>query len=126
MSEQEWRPKVGEYVKVVGVSWAKEARITLPGEFPEGSGWYWVLDGEQCGPIHLRNLDPVLEDERRGAPRLWKAGDLAHRHHTYTVTVVDLKADGTPCNYSGPHDGGYRYEFIERRKQDLGREARKS
>lgn len=73
MSEREWKPKVGDKVKVVGVGgWMEGAgRITSPGEgIPS---WYWVQrqtpGGYQSQQIHIRNLDPVLEDERKGAPR---------------------------------------------------------
>lgn len=143
MSEREWKPKVGDKVKVTGVLQMCDGNASA--KIMEGAVWeckspsegmvrLWRLTerGPQDAWVHLRNLDPVLEDERRGAPRpapvegdaidLVLPGRIVCREYA-TPPIHRLRAE---VNSATLEIGDPRVRQIERRKQNLGREARKS
>ena len=118
MSEREWKPKVGDLVMVIGhPSFSGRGRITSQiGLQPE---WFWIAEWQR---VHIRNLDPVLEDERKGAPRPpIKNGDAVE------VFCRVVAGDGyATIQYEQLRLDSPRVRQIERRGPNLGREARKS
>ncbi len=150
MSEQK-KFNVGDKVRVAGHPHAEgEGLILSPGGANDPRGWYWtnVDDGRWVGMVHIRNLDPVLEDERRGAPRpkpregepveLVLQGRICAREYT-TPPFLRLRAEP---EYGVFEVGDPRVRQIERRNPGCkacmdrgcnepgctarGREARKS
>lgn len=134
MSEQK-KFKVGDKVHVIG-----HPNIEGRGEVLGVEGEWYVI-GSSLIPmarVHIRNLDPVLKDERRGAPRP-PIQDKEIVEITVPVMVHYSACDdlriwqedvfaafrGMAGNPSMPVTDP-RVRQIERRKQDLGREARKS
>lgn len=85
----------------------------------------YVAANEVLKEVHIRNLDPVQEDERKGAPRPpIQVGDSVKVVTTGVIEVERLR-DGVPSGWRcGPLVT--KFEQIERRKQNLGRDARKS
>lgn len=66
----EWTPKVGDAVRVTGIRSLPFQTVvcdrTAADVWPIAQGWVYTKDGW----IHIRNLDRILEDERRDYPRV--------------------------------------------------------
>ena len=127
MNRENWKPKLGDKVMVVG-----HLSLSGIGEISSQIGlqpeWFWISNNR----VHIRNLDPVLEDERKGAPRpapvegeaidLLLPGRIVCREYA-TPPIHRLRAE---ANCSALEYGDPRVRQIERRGPNLGREARKS
>lgn len=129
MSEQKWKPKVGDRVTVLGHGADCSGRVVVfTGEVrpvrevtPDG---YVGVHDPAMGRVflHSRLCDPVLEDERTGKPRPpIKNGE----------TVEILCRVIADCGYAVLQPEHLRLDSprvrqIERRRENLGREARKS
>lgn len=132
MTEQ-WIPKVGDRVRVTGHTCKFGTNFS---EWFDGDlGTIERVIGASIAPanmgvrigmymycVHIRNLDPVLEDERKGWPRPPIQED--------EIVDIRVKAKGvgvfvgfnpTMLTVSDP-----RIRRIERRLADRGREARSS
>lgn len=125
MTEQ-WTPKVGDRVRVTGFA----VSGTASGAFFNGveaevddvdGDFVWVFDGYRT---HIRNLDPVLEDERKGAPR-------PKPIKGESLIVEFLARSGENVTITRTDENGIEHfeteilrRQIERRISDRGREAR--
>jgi len=127
----EWTPKAGDRVKIIGHPSTKGVgigSILFPGTIPD---WYFVRSAEVEQPwyevlAHVRNLDLILEDERKGLPRPpIKAGEKV-QVVAETMVYIEPGTDGHQLainiNATVPD---VRIRQIERRVRNLGRNARK-
>jgi len=127
MNEREWKPKVGDKVKVLGHGADCSGRLVMfTGEVrpvrevtPDG---YVGVHDPAMGRVflHSRLCDPVLEEERKGAPRP-KPVDGEDVVAVLTVPFQWGRFSSLTIRYQ---DAEIRQ--IERRRENLGREARKS
>ena len=134
MSEREWKPKVGEKVRITGHGGHTSVRLvtfladleTVSSVTPDG----FVGVRLDTVFVHSRLCDPVLEDERTGKPRPAPVDE----EEVETVIRTLYRAN---CSCSeGPSVAHFpsrdirmpdpRVRQIERRGPNLGREARKS
>ncbi len=124
MSEREWKPKVGEKVKVTGHGGHTSVRLvtflgdreTVSSVTPDG----FVGVRSDTVFVHSRLCDPVLEDERKGAPR----PKPVNGEDVVAVLTVPFQWGRFSSLTIRYQDAEIRQ--IERRKDNKGREARKS
>ena len=129
MSEREWKPKVGERVAVIGLG-QHDFTSVIKNERLGWSDWFeLVAQHDRPRYVHLRNLDPVLEDERTGKPR----PPIQKGEEVEVTFKGQCYLAGCGLMILNPRGWIYlvmasdpRVRQIERRRENRGREARKS
>ena len=111
-----WDPSKGDKVLVTDDNYEKASGVIVDGW---ASRFTVRMDHGETRYVHIRNLDPDLPDERKGAPRPIKIGDKVHVVLTSEVSrrSFGLGAN-TYINEIVPVDDA-RVRQIERRKHDL-------
>lgn len=141
MNREQWKPKVGDKVKVtgycvIGSSWKHAEEEVHHVESIHGRCvTLATLGARNLWCTDIRNLDPVREDERTGKPRppIQEGEEVVISLRGFTRGTEAVYLPETEGRWYDRGDGLHyrRSELlevrqIERRKEDRGREARKA
>jgi hypothetical protein len=125
-NERTWRPKMGDKVMVTGLIGIEGPSVVTATPPQLEADWYWIENYSRA--VHIRNLDPVYEDERKngslGLGRMMKVGDEVYKATSVKSRITAIKTNGVIVSTPIGGEDVY-YTLVERRIKDEGRKARK-